>query len=212
MPIPTTVVSKIVDYCKVKGYKLFTDIGELNIVYVEGMDTNGIVNKDEPNQFNDVRLVLNSDLKLAKVDENTFANWGATTEPGRYYTNKPMNPGGAARIAFGQYKAWSVGTHGNSQPHEALVQVAPVSVYRDKNKDGLRTGDRLDTGLFGINQHWGFDLPPDNVGTASAGCLVGRTREGHRQFMKLVKTDPRYQKDRNYVFWTTVIPGDELGI
>jgi len=213
MPIPNFVITKVVDYCKAKGYKLATEeVGFVNIIYVEGMDTNGILNKDEPNQFNDVRLVLNSDLQLAKVDENTFANWSATTEPGRYYTQNPMNAGGAARIAFGQYKAWSVGTHGNSQPHEALIQVAPVTVCRDKNKDGLRTGDRTETGLFGINQHWGGDAPVDNVGKWSAGCLVGRTKAGHKEFMKLAKTDPRYQRDRSYVFWTTIIPGDELGI
>lgn len=29
--------------------------------------------------------------------------WQATTEPGAYYTFNPMNAGGAARIAFGQY-------------------------------------------------------------------------------------------------------------
>lgn len=201
----------MVDYCKSKGYKLGSEEpGLLTIIYVEGMDTNGEINRDEPNQFNDVRLVLDSDLQLAKISDDIYANWSATTEPGRYYTQNPMNPGGAARIAFGQYKAWSVGRHGNSESHEALIQVAPVAVYRDKNKDMMRPGDKLDTGLFGINQHWGYDLPPDNVGKASAGCLVGRTREGHRQFMKLIKTHPRYLKDKNYIFWTTIIPGNEL--
>lgn len=213
MPIPQNVISKITDYCKSKGYKLGTEEpGFLTIIYVEGMGVDGTVNRDEPNQFNDVRLVLNADLQLAKISDNEFANWSATTEPGRWYTQNPMNPGGAARIAFGQYKAWSVGMHGNSQPHEALLQVAPITVYRDKNKDGLRTGDRKDTGLFGVNQHWGYDLPPNDIGKASAGCLVGRTKEGHRQFMKLIKSDPRYQKNKSYVFYTTIIPGDELGI
>ena len=100
-----------------------------------------------------------------------------------------MNPKGAARIAFNQYKAWSVGTHRASSPqgHEALVQTAPVAVYRDLNKDFKRPGDRVDTGLFGINQHWGYDAPMGDLGTTSAGCLVGRTKNGHRQFMALVK-------------------------
>jgi hypothetical protein len=63
---------------------------------------------------------------------------------------------------------------------------------------------------FGINQHWGGDSPVDAVGRWSAGCLVGRTRDGHREFMEIVKDDPDYRRNPNYVFSTTVIPGDDL--
>ena len=199
------VIQSIVKYCKFHSYKLFTGHQQINIIYVEGMDVDGNVNSDAPNQFNDVRLVLSDNFKL-------LGNWSATTEPGRWYTQNPMNRRGAARIAFGQYKAWAVGMHGNSEPHEALIQVGEVAVFRDANKDGLRTGDNIDRGLFGINQHWGYDLPPDNLGRASAGCLVGRTRQGHREFMNIIKTDSRYQSDRQYIFTTTVIPADKLNL
>jgi hypothetical protein len=123
-----------------------------------------------------------------------------------------MNNLGAARIAFGQYKAWEVGTHygGGSEPHEALVQASPISVYRDKNKDFIRTGDKLYTGDFEINQHYGFDYPYNDISYAGAGCLVGRTRQGHREFMALIKQDKRYQLNNRYKFLTTVIPGDDL--
>lgn len=205
MPIPPTVITKICDYMRAQGYELSSKPGEKNIIYVEGMDTNGNLNADAPNQFNDVRLILGHELQL-------LGNWAATTEPGRWYTQNPMNPGGAARIAFGQYKAWAVGMHGNSEPHQALVQVAEIKVFRDANKDGIRQGDSTQVGLFGVNQHWGYDLPSENVGKASAGCLVGRTRQGHREFMNLVKTDPRYVYNSKYVFRTTIIPGDKLGI
>jgi hypothetical protein len=83
-------------------------------------------------------------------------------------------------------------------------------VYRDKNKDFKRVGDFLDTGLFHINQHHGFDYPRTDIRGAGAGCLVGRTREGHRAFMALIKQDRRYQKNSKYLFHTTVIPGDEF--
>ena len=76
--------------------------------------------------------------------------------------------------------------------------------------DLIRTGDQLDTGLFGINQHWGFDLPRNNIGLASAGCLVGRTTAGHKEFMALIKQDRRFQTSSNYTFLTTIIPGNEL--
>jgi hypothetical protein len=123
-----------------------------------------------------------------------------------------MNAGGAARIAFNQYKAWIVGTHLKSKPnsaHEALVQVEPVTVHRDLNKDYKRSGDKTDTGLFGINQHWGYDAPKDDLGTTSAGCLVGRSKDGHREFMAILKADPRYEANSAYRFMAAVLPGDE---
>lgn len=203
--LSSNVINSVVEYCEKMNYKLFTGDKQKNIVYVEGMDVDGNVNADEPNQFNDIRLILSSDFRLLGV-------WSATTEPGRWYTQHPMNRKGAARIAFGQYKAWAVGTHGNSEPHEALVQVGEVVVFRDANRDELRTGDAIDRGLFGINQHWGYDLPPNDIEKASAGCMVGRTRQGHREFMNIIKSDARYQSDRQFIFTTTVIPADKLNL
>jgi predicted chitinase len=201
------LASQIIKYMQYKNYQIATNLGEYNIVYVEGMDTSGKLNKDQPNYFNDVRMVI----EILNGKPKILGCWEATTEPGSYWTYHPMNPKGAARIAFGQYKAWKLGRHGNSEPHEALVQAANLTVCRDFNKDFSRTGDKLDTGSsFGINQHWGYDLPHNNVYNASAGCLVGRTRQGHREFMRIIKQDKRYQKNHNYLFLTTIIPGDDL--
>lgn len=200
--------SRIIQYMLAKRYRVSTGSQKYNIVYVEGMDANGNINRDKPNEFNDRRMVIEIPNQVPELKQN----WEATTEPGTHYTLNPMNNMGAARIAFGQYKAWRVGTHygSGSDPHEALVQVSPISVYRDRNKDFIRQGDRLYTGLFNINQHWGFDLPRNNVSYASAGCLVGRERQSHREFMKLIKQDRRYIANPHYVFITTVIPGNEL--
>ncbi len=200
------LAARIVQYMRQKGYQVFAGPGERNIVYVEGMNPDGTLNDDPPNQFNDLRLVIAFEDARPKI----LGRWEATTEPGSHYTHKPMNARGAARIRFGQYRAWQVGVHGNSDPHEALVQAAPVTVHRDANKDFQRPGDREDTGLFGINQHWGYDLPRNDIDTASAGCLVGRTRDGHREFMRLVKQDPRCRTDSRFLFSTTVIAGDDL--
>ncbi len=176
-----------------------------NIVYIEGCDPNGDPNGNVPNQFNDLRLIISisADGK-PKID----GAWEATTEPGRYWTQHPMNPNGAARVAFGQFKAWSVGTHnaGKASAHEALVQVRSLNVFRDFNRDYQRAGDHTDSGIFGINQHWGYDRPKDDLSTSSAGCLVGRSRAGHRQFMTRVKEDPRYAANHSYRFITTIMP------
>ncbi|MFN6474038.1 MAG: peptidoglycan-binding domain-containing protein [Nostoc sp. SerVER01] len=200
------LASRIVKYMLAKNYQLFTNRNEYNIVYVEGLNADGTLNNDAPNEFNDLRIVIEVIDGVPRI----VGQWQATSEPGSYYTYHPMNPGGAARIAFGQYRAWVVGTHGNAEPHEALVQVGAVTVCRDFNKDYKRTDDKLDSGIFGINQHWGYDYPANNINNASAGCLVGRSRIGHREFMSIVKRDRRYLANNNYVFYTTVIAGDEL--
>ncbi|MEH2135400.1 peptidoglycan-binding protein [Nostoc sp.] len=192
--------SKIAKYMLSQNY--WIDENHANIVYVEGCDLDGTPNADTMNEWNDVRSLL-----VIKDSVPTIArSWKATTEPGLKYTMQPLNPDGAFRIAFGQYKAWSVGWH---KTHVALVQVGEIVGYRDRNKDGLRTGDLVVRGDdFGVDQHHGYSM--QHVDGASAGCLVGQSVEGHEEFMKLVKSDPRYQANSNYVFLTTVIPGDKL--
>ena len=152
-------------------------------------------NEDTFDQFNDLRAVFwfDDDGKISHRE------WQGTTEPGAFYTKTPMNPKGAARIKFGQYKAWQVGVHNND--HEALTQAGPVTVHRDLNKDGKRTGDTLDTGSeFMINQHHGWDADRRSIKKTSAGCLVGRTIKGHREFMEIVKQDPRFRANSAYRF------------
>jgi len=198
---------RIIKYMQQNQYFVAVGRQKYNIVYVEGANSDGTPNNDQFNQWNDRRIVI----EIASATPKIIGNWIATTEPGDYYTQHPMNAQGAARIAFGQYKAWRVGTHGRSgsDPHEALCQVADLKVHRDRNKDGFRSGDPIDVGAnFGINQHWGYDQRL--VGKASAGCLVGQSREEHRAFMKLIKQDRRYQMNTNYSFMTTIINGDDL--
>lgn len=182
--------------------------GYVNIIYLEAANPDGTPNSNRPNGFNDLRVLLTvQDGKPA-----ILSKWEATTEPGKFYTDNPLNPMGAARIAFGQYKAWSVGTHGvTTGAHEALVQTGEIRVHRDLNKDFKRDNDAVDTGSsFAINQHWGYDLPLEDIGRASAGCLVGRTKEGHRKFMSLLKEDPRYKANHRYQFMTAVLTSQEI--
>lgn len=184
---------KVLDYCKSQGYPL----DWFNIIYLEGLDVDGRLNADAPNQFNDTRCIFNK--------ERCIDIWTSTCEPGAYYTEKPMNPNGAFRIAFGFHKdAWQIGLHGYSNSHEALVQIREIKGYRDANRDGLRTGDLKVEGVYGINQHWGYDLPVYDIGTASAGCLVGRSIEGHKQFMAYCHNSGLE------AFSTIVLPADKV--
>jgi len=207
---PHDLAACIVRAMERNGYAIDRGPGEVNIVYLEGADADGTPNGNAANRFNDRRIVIRFEDGVPRI----AGNWQATTEPGRHFTMRPL-PGvdGAARIRLGQQRAWQVGIHhaGTPSGHEALVQTGgPVTVCRDVNRDYERTGDRQTTGWYGINQHWGYDFPEDDIRTASAGCLVGRTREGHRAFMAIVKSDPRYRSNRRFVFATTVMPGEWL--
>lgn len=199
------LVAKIIDLMKLLNYQVDEGIDKYNIVYVEGIDEFGNENSDAIDLWNDRRLLI----QVVDGKPLIVGNWAATTEPGRHYTNRPMNSKGAARVAFGQYKAWSVGIHGNSFPHESLIQVGPIAVCRDLNKDGIRIGDRIETGLFGINQHSTSGNPP-SVGAWSAGCLVGQKLAEHRKFMAILKTDIRYKENSKYVFRTAILDGSKL--
>jgi hypothetical protein len=204
----TGLASRIVHGLLRKGYWLARAPNCRNIVYIEGLNLDGTPNDNTPNRFNDLRTVIR--IKEDALPE-VLGSWEATTEPSLYWTLHPMNRRGVARIAFGQYKAWARGTHhpGAPQAHEALVQVAPVLVYRDLNQDFRREG-KPEAGLFGINQHWGYNLPKDDLGRSSAGGLVGRTEQGQREFMEIVKQDARYAANGSYRFQAVVIPASDL--
>jgi lysozyme family protein len=52
------LAGKIVAAMRAKGYRVDSDEGQLNIVYVEGMNVDGTPNDNAPNQFNDLRAVI----------------------------------------------------------------------------------------------------------------------------------------------------------
>jgi len=90
------------------------------------------------------------------------------------------------------------------------VQVADVPVSRDLDENFRRAGDRVFIGMFGINQHWGFDRPMHDVHDASAGCLVGRSRQEHVAFMQCCKRDARYMANHGYRFMTSILSSADL--
>lgn len=179
----------------------------INIVYVEGVNTDGTPNQNRRNAFDDARIILRVGSDgIPKI----IGIWESTIETGEFFTYNPIaeDGAGAARIIFGYQECWQVGLH---RGYEALVQTGgPCSVARDKNMDFSRDGDLVTTGWYGINQHHGFNAPRDNIGRNSAGCLVGRMIKGHEEFMALVKSDKRYKNDHKFVFGTTVLKASEV--
>jgi hypothetical protein len=199
----------VIQYMVAKGYNISYHPDTYNIVYLEGINLDGTENNDEMNVFNDLRMVIQIDeMGVPQI----LGKWEATTEPGFFDTTNHFNPKGAPRIKFGQYKAWRIGTHNPSLSYQipALLQEEDASVFRDGNEDGFRTGDYLDTGLFGINQHHAQDSPLKDVGHFGQETLVGRTESGHVEFMNIIMQDIRYKLNAEYLFETAIIAGDDL--
>jgi hypothetical protein len=205
----TRLAKRVLRYMNKKGYWIARTPDMFNIVYVEGLDPDGRPNADAFNEWNDRRMVIRI---LPGGQPEMLVNDQATTEPGKFYTDNPTNDLGVARIAFGQYKAWTDGMHRRTQP--ALVQAGPLRLHRDRNRDTFRSSsDPVDVGShFCINQHsTSPNVTPALVDKYSAGCLVGRRYRWHLSFMMIIRQDFRYVMNKAYVFVTTVISGDDLG-
>jgi hypothetical protein len=209
-----SLARRLVGYMELQKYEIYKEEGEINIVYIEGACADGNPNKDEPNIYNDRRIIF----KFVNGEPKIVGNWLATTEPGDYYIKHLYSPEkkGAALIAFTQHKnAWEIGMHRGTDKipaYESLVEVGNIKIIRDLNRDGWRNinkGDSEQIDNFDISQHKGSNKN-NKVNKDSAGCLVGKTPNGHEEFMSVIKQDPRFVKDKNFKFTTTVIDGDEF--
>lgn len=169
MFLPT--LSEVQHVMSRKNYKFFTSRDyNLNII---GIRSSRVVT----NLFDDTILVL---YKIYNRWQ-TFA-FPCTTDPGRGPMETPPVKGRAV-LAPGQYRsAYAVGKHKGTQ--EALVQVKPVTVYRDRNGDNVLDYINPDTGLFGINIHWSnLSRTSVRVDNWSEGCQVGTGPEYREQFL-----------------------------
>ncbi|HEV8283815.1 MAG TPA: hypothetical protein VGQ09_05880 [Chitinophagaceae bacterium] len=159
-----------------KGYKLFLRPFELNIV---GVRTDSI----KPNSFDDFIHVFYNNGE-GKLIEHKFP---ATTDPGTYWLQNPMNPQGTAILKAGQYlNSHAMGMHRGK--YLALVQKRPVTVIRDYDRNAVLDfmNGKEDTGLFGINIHRASENgTTKTVDHFSAGCQVFANSTDFILFMSL---------------------------
>lgn len=157
-----------------QGYRVFTrgDL-RLNLVAIRSEGR-------ESNAFDD-KLTLS--FRRGGVWETH--SWPVTTDPGLYWLHNPMNVAGTAKLIPGQYlDSHRIGRHRDQ--YEALVQVAPVAVWRDADGNGEHLGTVAERGMFGINIHKaGTDSPA--VNKWSAGCVVFKREVDYDEFMGLVR-------------------------
>ncbi len=173
------MIEEIVAVMDSKGYAVFTnDTKPLNINYVGIRDASGV------NSFNDLLVMF------WKYKGHWSSFWRpATTDPGTYWLENPMNPHGTAILKEGQYRgAWKLGLHQGK--YDALVQRKEVTVIRDGNKDGVLDLDAgyEDTGFFGINHHRANAKNESiQVDKWSAGCQVTADPHLYDIFIQICK-------------------------
>jgi hypothetical protein len=202
-----TKVEAISEYFAENGFRFQPTV---TIFYIEDADPDTWKPKpNTPDAWNDVSCL---GYKLGTSEAKLIMSSYATTEPGRKMVENPMNSAGAFRIQLDKQfrECWEVGRHITTHSNQlALVQCDDVSGHRDFNKDFMRVGDKLHTGMFGINQHTTGNSadspPPDKVGGQSAGCLVRRYPSTHYNIFM-----PALQESGQKKFDTVVIDGSKL--
>jgi len=148
--------------------------------------------EDATDKFDD-KFYLFEGEKFLHVTTGT-TNPGAPVLQGGFLK---YNNAGAAVVKSNAwyYDVWSYGLHMGKMP--ALRQVAPITVYRDGDKDGKaeEIGAPI-TGLYGINFHAAtynnlFRGVQENIGEWSAGCQVVNNKQEHLQWIDSLKSQPR---------------------
>jgi hypothetical protein len=130
----------------------------------------------------------------------------ATTDPGKYWLENPMNVQGTAILQPGQILgAFKTGLHHDE--YRALVQNVPFKVWRDNNKDSEYDHFTEDVGMFGINLHHAGQNSIQ-VDKWSAGCQVIAALNDFNEFMKLI--DEHLANGWNDLFHYTLFEEEKI--
>ena len=189
---------QLLDTLRTLGHPVFT-AGDfnLNLVGIRAADR-------RPDAFDDLICCA-----WREADRWLFRAWPATTDPGLPFLREPMNAGGTAILAEGHHRrCWAIGLHlGRIR---ALVQVAPMRVYRDGNRDDQFDLDpqTITEGVYGINLHPAWSVPvAQQVGRWSAGCQVPQRVRDFQELLARCETSSRIFGNR---FSYTLIREEDL--
>lgn len=194
------MLKQIITVLQNKGYSIATRPFELNLVGIRN-------SKALPNRFDDFIHVF-----YKREDGDWIINsFPATTDPGNYWLQNPMNESGTAVLCPGQYKdSHRIGVHRGK--YQALVQQNPLQVYRDNNRDAVIDYNpaKKYSGIFGINIHRAaVKGVTKKVDIHSAGCQVLADVEDFNLLMTLAQ---RHKKLYGNNFTYTLLEGKELEI
>ena len=189
-------LGEVVAAMRRKKYVVFDDARGHNVNIV------GIRGRGNADAFDDYIALF-----YRTRDSWSFFAFPATTDPGTYYRENPVNVRGTAILKPGQYRrAFAIGTH---RDYPALVQVEPVTVYRDANRDGNLDIENApeETGMFDIHIHRAGPTPVLMVGRWSAGCQVFQDAAQFDFFMAQCNEGARKYGNR---FTYTLLTADDL--
>lgn len=156
----------ILNAYKAKNYRLKTGVLELNLF--------GIRNKDsQANTFDDYVGCIYREIGGGYV----VMAFPATTDPGIFYRENPINVDGTAIIVPGQYlDCYQIGKH---KGYPAFEQIGNIGYVRDKNKNKILdyilylTKGNIVYGNYKTNIHYSNPIVESkNVDKWSAGCQV----------------------------------------
>ncbi len=177
------MIKSDLNYNKVKaavekaGFKFFTGNMNLNMVSIRSK------NRQVDGWDDFFTLCWQEGGKNMIWVDDTF-----TTDPGIYYmTQKLLNPAGCGILARGQYKGvWIIGTH-NGKYEAFLQRGCKVKAYRDRDKNNIMNFDpkSLAEGMYGCNQHHGYDSV--SVGRNSAMCQVHKYKKDLAYVLSMAK-------------------------
>lgn len=173
-------LDQIKNAVKSKSYVWFEDDKnkgfDVNIVGVRNL----AAGRSVTNVFDDFMTISYKEGGVWK-----FHCWMITTDPGTKAVKEYHNPNGVARVVPGQYRGmWGVGMHKGQ--YQALTQIKPVKVYRDKNKDMVFDESTIQEGVFGINCHRSNATSESTyVENWSEGCQVFKKVADFNAFMKI---------------------------
>ena len=135
---------------------------DLNIIGIRA-------NNNRPNFFDDWITVSFRNENGKEI----IRYFRATTDPGLYWLEHPMNVRGTAIMCEGQYRGvYKIGRH---KRYKALEQIAPIEFVRDYDRDKELDfdSDRKETKIIKANIHRANQSDTSKiVGKWSAGCQV----------------------------------------
>ena len=172
---------------KLKDYAYFTK-GEFNVNII------GIRNSDTCNRITNHYDDLIT-ISYMKGNKWKYFQWPATTDPGKYWMDHPLNNKGCAILVPNQYRGiYEIDKHRGK--YYALCQrLGSVEVYRDGNENDVYDlePEEIDKGYFGINIHRSSAYnTTTEIDKYSAGCQVFSNPLDFKEFMHIVKEASRF--------------------
>jgi len=189
-------VQSVMDTYNKLMYPFFTN-GQynLNVFAIRSLDT-------VSNRFDDLVCLLYKNEKNIWV----LKKYDATTDPGKYYRENPMNVNGTAIIIPGFYKSvYQIGLHNNK--YEALRQYRPMRYWRDRNRDNkLDMCGHVYEEIAYTNIHRATNVKGSTsiqVDKWSAGCNVIASYDDFAEFMYIChRAANKYGNSFSYTLFT----------